>query len=157
MADKPFHLLTAAQISAMKESAHVHQFNDNAIRQTKHLSDLLGLSTMGVHLVRLEPGRESTQFHYHHQDEEFVYILSGRARAEIGDDEVEVGPGDFMAFPMQSEPHSLKNTFDEDVVYLMGGTRSDIDVCDYPRINKRMVRVNGNKSYADMDDIHDLP
>ena len=146
-------LLSAADIAAMAEVAHVHQFNDNAVRHTRSIGDALGLEHMGVHLVRLEPGRDSTQYHFHHVDEEFVYILSGRGMAELGDDTCEVGPGDFMAFARHSVPHNLKNPFDEDLVYLMGGHRSDIDVCDYPRIDRRMYRRQGQKEYVDMADL----
>ena len=147
-------LLTAADIEAMTEVAHVHQFNDNAVRHTRSLGDALGLEHMGVHLVRLEPGRDSTQFHFHHVDEEFVYILSGRGVAELGEETCEIGPGDFMAFARRSVPHNMSNPFDEDLVYLMGGNRSELDVCDYPRIERRMYRVFGNKEYVDEDNLH---
>lgn len=151
---RPFPLLRADEISALPEIAHVHQFNDRAVRQTRSLGDLLGLTSLGIHLVRLQPGAESTQFHFHQVDEEFVYILSGRAIAEIGDNEYEVGTGDFMAFARQSLPHAMRNTFDEDLVYLMGGNRSPIDICDYPRINRRMYRVDGRKEYVDLENLH---
>lgn len=146
-------LLTAADIESMAEVAHVHQFNDNAVRHTRALSDSLGLEHIGVHLVRLESGRDSTQFHFHHRDEEFIYILSGRGIAQLGDAEREVGPGDFMAFTRQSVPHNLNNPFEEDLIYLMGGNRSAIDICDYPRIGRRMYRVEGDKTFTDLEHI----
>lgn len=155
--DRPYPLLTAEDIGELSETVRHHQFNDNAIRHTRSLSDELGLERIGVHLVRLEPGRESTQFHFHHQDEEFLYILSGRGIAEIGDDQHEVGPGDFMGFTGFSLPHSMRNPFDEDLVYLMGGERNPIDVCEYPRINRRMYRENGLKQYVDVEHLHDVP
>ena len=154
--DTPLPLLTAAQIESLEEIAHQHQFNDNAIRHTRSLGDLLGLTTMGVHLVRIEPGHDSTQFHFHHVDEEFIYILSGRGIAEIGDDRHEIGAGDFMAFGQHSLPHNMHNPFDDDLVYLMGGSRNTIDVCDYPRIGRRMYRENGVKQYVELDDLHEV-
>ena len=74
-------LLKANDIAALKETRHVHQFNENAVRFTRSIGDLLGLSQIGVHLVRLESGNESTQFHFHHCDEEFLYILEGQGIA----------------------------------------------------------------------------
>ena len=56
------------------------------MRHTRSLGDQLGLTDLGVHLVRVEPGHDSTQFHFHHQDEEFLYILEGSGIAEIGDE-----------------------------------------------------------------------
>lgn len=156
MADNPFPLLTRKDISETDEVARVHQFNDNAIRHTKSIGDLLGLETMGVHLVRVEPGHDSTQFHFHHQDEEFVYILEGQGTAEIGDERLEVQAGDFMAFTQNSLPHNLHNSSNEDLVYLMGGTRCPIDICDYPRINRRMIREDGRKTFTDLDQVKDV-
>jgi len=157
MSDNPYPLLKADEIARLEETIHVHQFNENAVRHTRSIGDLLGLSSLGVHLVRLEKGKDSTQFHYHHVDEEFLYIISGKGIAEIGDEEREVGPGDFMAFVKNSLPHGMRNPFDEDLVYLMGGNRNAIDICDYPRIRRRMYRVDGAKQYVDLQYLHDVP
>lgn len=154
--DKPLPLLTAAQIDNLDETEHHHQFNDNAIRHTRSLGDILGLEQLGVHLVRLEKGHDSTQFHFHHIDEEFVYILSGEGIAEFGDTTVNIAAGDFMAFGRNSLPHNMHNPFDEDLVYLMGGNRSPIDICDYPRIGLRMFREHGIKEYVELKDLHEV-
>ena len=155
MSDKPLHpLINAQTIQALKETVNIHQFNSNAVRHTRSLGDLVGLSHIGVHLVRLEQGHDSTQFHRHHCDEEFLYILSGRGIAEIGDASYEVGPGDFMGFTIDSLAHSLSNPYPEDLVYLMSGERNRIDICDYPRIRRRMLRIDGEKQYAEWDDMH---
>ncbi len=153
----PFPLIRASEIEQLKETINVHQFNDKAIRHSRSLGDLAGLSQIGVHLVRLEPGDESTQFHFHHVDEEFIYILEGQGIAEIDDQEISVSRGDFMGFSRNSLPHNLRNPFDDDLVYLMGGSRSDIDICDYPRINRRMYRVDGKKTYVDLENLNDVP
>ena len=68
MGDKSYPLLKAAAIATMEESRNVHPFNEKAIRHTRSIGDLLGLSQIGIHLVRLESGNESTQFHFHHCD-----------------------------------------------------------------------------------------
>ncbi len=149
-------LLTAGTIAGLVEVEHVHQFNANAVRFTRSLGDLVGLKSIGLHLVRVEPGRDTTTFHNHQVDEEFLYILSGHALAEIGDDTFEVGPGDFMGFSANSLPHSMSNPFEEDLVYLMGGQRNQIDVCDYPRLKKRMYRVNGVKQSVAWDDLDSI-
>ncbi len=154
--DKPFPLLTANNIREMDEVAHRHQFNDNAVRNTRSLGDLLGLTDLGIHMVRLEPGKDSTQFHFHHQDEEFLFILEGRGLADIGEEQHRVAAGDFMAFTKNSLPHNLHNDSDHDLIYLMGGTRSAIDICDYPRIGRRMTREHGRKTYVELDQVNDV-
>ena len=147
--------LTAATITAMPERAHVHQFNDKALRLTRTLSDAVGLQRIGIHLVRLASGMESTQFHYHDSDEEFIYILAGRAVADIGESSFEVQAGDFMGFPAPSPAHLLRNPFTEDLVYLMGGERNAADVVHYPRIKRSMIKSHGTRHWADWADLHE--
>lgn len=154
MADKPHPLLTKAMIEQFAEKRLVHQYNDNAVRQTKSLTDFLGFEDMGVHIVRLEPGRDSTTYHTHHYDEEFLYILSGRGVATIGGADHEVSAGDFMGFTKHSLPHSLHNPYDEDLIYLMGGTRAEVDVCDYPELKRRQYRLDGKREYVDLENLH---
>ncbi len=45
-----------------------------------------------------------------------------------------------MAFPTPSVPHHLKNPFDQDLTYLMGGENHEIEIADFPRLGKRMIR-----------------
>ena len=148
MPDKP-NLLRAADVEALPEVHRPHPLNPAFVRHTRSLGDAAGLSTIGVHLVRLEQGDTSSVFHFHHQDEEWIYILSGRGTTEIGDEKHEVGAGDFMGFAAGSPAHNLHNPHAEDLVYLVGGNRLPFDVCDYPRAGKRRYRINGKNVYVD--------
>lgn len=156
MADRSKHLISAAAMAAMAEQRHQHQFNENAVRLTRTLGTATGLERIGVHLVRLAPGRDSTQHHYHDADEEFLYVISGRGIASIGDDSFEVGPGDFMGFPAPSPAHSLTNPFSEDLVYLMGGERNVVDAVHYPRIRRTMLKGHGRRLCVDWDHLEEL-
>lgn len=144
------HLLKAEAIAALPEVVSVHRLNAKAIRHTKSLGDTLGLTRLGLHWVRVKPGDVSTEFHFHHQEEEFLYIVAGRGIAEIGEVTVEVSAGDLMAFTAPSLPHALRNPFSEDLVYLMGGERRDVDICDYPRVRKRQFRLNCDRHVIDL-------
>lgn len=146
-------LLRAADIEAIPEEERVHALDPTSVRHTRSLGDAVGLSTIGVHLVRLTPGKTSSVHHYHHHDEEWIYILSGRGVTEIGDDKFEVGPGDFMGFVAGSLPHSLTNPNPADLVYLVSGNRPPFDICDYPRIRKRRYRINGKNDYVSWDNM----
>jgi uncharacterized cupin superfamily protein len=97
-----------------------------------------------VSIARMPPAKESFVYHSHQHEEEWLYILSGHGIAEIDGEELEVGPGDFIAFPTPSVPHHLKNPFDQELVYLMGGENREFEVADFPRLGKRMIK-NGEK------------
>jgi uncharacterized cupin superfamily protein len=132
-------LLTEAEIRTIREMRLCQPLNPNSEVHLRPLSELVGMQRVRLTLGRLGPGRESFAYHAHEADEEFVYILSGRGRAEIGDATVEVGPGDFMGFATPSVAHHLTNPYDEDLVYLMGGERSRAEVSAFPRAGKRII------------------
>ena len=148
-APAPRPLLKKADIAQIEETAFQHRLNDNAVRHTKSLGKAAGMSRLGVHLVRLEPGRESTEYHFHHHEEEFLYILSGRGETDIGEETHRVEAGDFMGFSAPSLPHVMRNPFAEDLVYLMGGQSLADDVTEYPRINKFLYKVRGERQLVD--------
>lgn len=147
-------LIPAAEIAQLTERRNVHQFNDKAIRHTKSLGDLAGLTTMGIHLVRVEPGDETTQHHNHEISDEFVYILAGNGTLYLGDDAHPISAGDFAGFARNGPAHSMKNTGNVDLIYLMGGGRPPVDICNYPNIARKMWIVNGEKEYVDSEQLH---
>jgi uncharacterized cupin superfamily protein len=141
----------------MPEEARVHPLDSTSVRHTRSLGDAVGLGTIGVHLVRLKPGTTSSVYHFHHHDEEWLYVLSGRGVTEIGDEKFDVGPGDFMGFVAGSLPHNMTNTGTEDLTYLVGGNRLPFDICDYPRIRMRRYRMPGANEYISLDAIEKRP
>lgn len=147
------HVLTKSDIDAIPETKHVHQFNDKAIRHTVSLSDIVGLTTFGLHLVRVEVGAETTQHHYHEESDEFIYMLSGQLTLRYGDESYPLNTGDFVGFPAHGAAHSMCNDSDEDAVYLMGGNRPPIDICNYPDINRKMYTIHGKKEFVDLKDL----
>ena len=142
--------LSAGAIHDLPEHIFRHPLNPNSVRHTKSLGDATGLTELGIHLVRLKPGRESTELHYHHRSEEFVYVLSGKGTARHGTEVVEIGAGDFLGFPAGGPAHVLTNPNEEDMVYLCGGTRLAADVCDYPDAQQRLFVSHGEKHYQDL-------
>lgn len=141
----PFPLLKASAIAAMKEKRRVHRLNRRAIRNGKSLGDAVGMKDIGIHLVRIKPGDQTTEYHTHYCEEEFLFILSGHGVAEIGNRKTQVGPGDFMGFVASSLPHTMSNPFTKDLVYLMGGTRKPFDVSEYPRVRMRAYKFAGKR------------
>ena len=150
MAAETSCLIRAAQIAALPEFPFRHPLNPKSEIHLRSLSALAGLSRIGLHVGRIPPGAESFAFHFHHSEEEFVYILAGRGIADIGDESHEVGPGDAMLFTAPSVPHHLRNPFDEDLVYLMGGENRDLEIGEFPRLGKRAIFDRGEAYIVDV-------
>ena len=138
MPDSKKPLWRAAEI-APTARPFTQKLNPNSLFRAAALSRLAGMSRAHVSLVRLPPGKDSFAYHAHMLEEEWIYIISGRALAEIDGKTSEVGPGDFMGFATPSAAHLLHNCFEEECVYLMGGEDRPIDVGEYPHDSKRFL------------------
>jgi uncharacterized cupin superfamily protein len=135
------------------EAVFSHPLNPRSQMFWVPLSDAVGMQRAGVHLIRLPPDKESAIYHSHTAEEEWIFILSGRGISEIGDQEHEVGPGDFMGFATPSVGHHLRNESDEDLVYLVGGERRDLEIAEFPRLGKVVLRVGQRADVVDKSQI----
>jgi len=143
MPHKTAVILRAADIDRT-EIALEQRLNPRSRFRDAWLAHAAGLQRIGLSRGRIPPGGESFAYHAHHAEEEWVFIVSGRARARIDGREYDLGPGDFAAFPAPQAPHLLTNPFDEDCVYLMGGEpRLPTDVIHYPDLGKTYALVRG--------------
>jgi len=150
MSNIPRELLKASDIEAMEPQCSVHPLNEKAVRLKKMLGDMTGLTQFGFLLVTLMPGHESSEYHRHLYEEECVYILSGNGEVTIDGRAYEIGPGDFMGFPREGAAHVLSNTGDEPLRFIVAGQRLEHDVCDYPRIGKRLYVAGVNEVLVDL-------
>ena len=137
------YLLTAEEITAMEGSRKPHFLNPNAQRINKSLGDLTGITGFGFHIIEVEQGHETTEYHVHHFEDECVYVLAGQATATIGDESVPIGPGDFIGYRRGGLAHTIVNTGTEVFRCIVVGQRLPHDVGDYPRKAKRIYRNEG--------------
>ena len=75
------------------EGTFSHPWNPNSEISGAQLSRMAGLKRTGVSIGRLKPGKESFAYHLHHNEEEWVYILSGRGVAHIDGEDYALEPG----------------------------------------------------------------
>ena len=101
-------------------------------REKRPLGDLFGLRNFGVNLTTLKPGGESSILHRHTQQDEFVYVISGRPTLVTDRGELELAPGMCAGFPANGVAHQLVNRTESAVVYLEIGDRSPGDEGIYP-------------------------
>ena len=118
----------------------------------KALCDVGGHARLGVGMLELPPGSDTSPAHWHTHEEEHLYVLSGTLTLELGERRFELVPGSYVCFPAgQTEKHQLKNEGREPARYLMIGERNPNEVCVYPDSNKMMVGA-----LRSMDDIFDM-
>src|SRR6185295_12648950 len=111
----------------------------------KAMAGAVGGKHLGYHLEILDPGKLSAPFHYHHHEEELFYVLEGRAILRQGNveatEEIEVRPGDFIAFPAGTGiAHHFRNDSTEPFVFLVMSNKVPADVCEYPDSDKVLIR-----------------
>src|SRR5947199_9938684 len=131
---EPKPLLLRAPEIAEKAQTFSHPWNPASLLSGTQMGRLVGLKRTGVSLARVPPGKESFVYHAHHREEEWIYVLAGKGIAEIDDQEFEVEPGDFMAFPAPFVAHHMRNPFTEDLAYLFGGENLEYEIADFPKL-----------------------
>lgn len=146
-------LLTADDIKGLDGKIISHFLNPNAIRFNQSLGDAVGMQNMGVHIIHVEPGHDSTEFHKHLYEEECIYILSGTGKLTLDEDIYQVNKGDFIGLPANQVAHQLSNNGEETLTCLVMGQRLKHDVADYPDKKKRIYRHNGEAEVVKHNDI----
>jgi uncharacterized cupin superfamily protein len=139
-------LLRAAEVPRAPELHFTHKLNPRSGLHSRGLGEQVGFERIAVNAARLAPGKESYVFHRHAIEEEWMFVLSGRALIEIGEEKVELAAGDFAGFPPSAPPHLLTNPFAEEVRYLEGGELLGVDVVDFPRLGQRIVRIGDQRT-----------
>mmetsp|Transcript_24127 Transcript_24127/g.44841 ORF Transcript_24127/g.44841 Transcript_24127/m.44841 type:complete len:164 (+) Transcript_24127:4041-4532(+) len=151
------YLIKADAIAAMPGLQKTHFLNENAQRLNKSLGDATGLTGIGFHIIEVAPGFETTEHHVHHFEDECVYVLSGTATSYLGEEEAQIGPGDFIGYRKGGLAHSIKNTGTETFRCIVVGQRLAHDVGDYTRQGKRIYRNAGLPwNLVDHSDITDV-
>jgi uncharacterized cupin superfamily protein len=133
-------IVRAAQAWGEKAATFRHPLNPDSEISGARLGAIAGLERIAVNIARIPPGKESFIYHRHFAEEEWIYVLEGRGQAETDGELDEVGPGDFVGYP-RGVAHTLRNVGDVDLVYLMGGMHSDLEIVAFPHLKKRMLRV----------------
>jgi uncharacterized cupin superfamily protein len=102
----------------------------------------LGSQLCGFRLERLPPGKQSSQLHRHHLQEELFLILKGTGTLRHGAQGVPVKAGDFILYLAgDPDPHTFVNTGDEPLEFVATGNRSPYEVCEYPELGTVFVEA----------------
>jgi uncharacterized cupin superfamily protein len=144
--------LDPASVAPRSGSGYPAPYRDAvAQREKRALGDVLGLSHFGVNLVRLPPGKWSSQRHWHTLEDEFVMMLEGEVVVVEDDGDHLLRAGECVGWKAGvANGHCLQNRSDRVAVYLeVGSRRGAKDGCDYPDID--MVARAGDPYYTHRD------
>jgi len=148
----------------MPDILHIHP--DALPRKHKHAHpgyeytrrDLLprGNARCVVALYEIPPGKAAYPYHYHAQNEECFYILSGCGTLKTPAGERPVRAGEFLFFPAgEHGAHKLINTGDVDLVYLDCDVENEVDTAFYPDSGKIGIWGMGiNQVYKTEDQVN---
>jgi uncharacterized cupin superfamily protein len=102
------------------------------------LARKLGLTRIGIHHVRLLPGRRTSYPHAESAEEEFAYVLEGTPDVWIDGHLHRLAPGESVAFPAGTGIcHTFLNNTNEDVrLLVIGETPKPENLVRYP-LNER--------------------
>ena len=114
-----------------KELMQYYQGNTDTYKQIK-VGDLGGLTQFGVNKTILSTNSATAMRHWHEEEDEFVFIISGSAILVDKDGEHKMNSGDCATFKAgDNNGHAIVNKSNEDVVLLEVGTRSQKDIVHY--------------------------
>ena len=104
-----------------------------ANREKKMLGDLFDLSQFGVNLTTLPPGQWSALRHWHREEDEFIYVVSGELVMIDDDGEHILKAGMCAGFPAGVQNgHHVVNNSDQPASFIEIGTRSATEHAEYP-------------------------
>lgn len=91
--------------------------------------------------VEAEPGKYAYGYHYHEENEEVFYIISGEALVKTEKGNISLKQGDIICFPANAGgSHVISNpSKTEKLVYLDIGTANKPDIVHFTGTNTGMV------------------
>lgn len=106
----------------VEETTHVYPQSREPMGPLRRLGKAAGLERIGINIQRLPPGTRSSWPHAEENEEEFVYVVSGRVEAWIDGHVHPMEAGDLAAFPAGTGiSHCFINNGTAEAVLLVGG------------------------------------
>ena len=116
-------------------------------------SDAGGLTQFGAYVETLQPGSRSSDRHWHEEEDEFLYMLSGEATVIEEDGAHLLHPGDAACWPAgTANAHQVVNRSGAPCTYLIFGTRMAHDIVHYPDVGKILYDEGGTWRLHRTDD-----
>lgn len=102
----------------------------------KRLGAAAGGKMLGTSWFELQPGKKAFPFHYHLANEEAIFVLEGEGVLRLGEEEVPLRPGDYVALPPGPPAHQVQNRANAPLRFLALSTMIEPEVAVYPDSRK---------------------
>ena len=147
------HILRQGEVAAeVCGNNYPAQWSDLGRSEDIALSDAGGLSQFGAFIEILRPGAQTSLRHWHEDEDEFLYVLSGQPMLIENDGPQQIGPGTCVCWQRGvANAHCLRNDTDQPVTLFIVGTRLAEDVAHYPDFDLHYTRRNGKRAFTRKD------
>jgi uncharacterized cupin superfamily protein len=126
-----------------------HFQKEIAGRSRKRIGNAAGLTQFGVNLCTLKPGAQSSQRHWHENEDEFVLVLDGEVVLKEDGGETVLKKGDAAGWKAGvANGHTLINRTQRDALVLEVGSRAAAETARYPDIDMLCVRDHNGTRYT---------
>ena len=120
-------------------------------RWYRRIAETTGIEDFGVSHVVLKPGAQSSQRHWHGDEDELVVMLSGNAVLIDDAGETAMVAGDIAVFPKgDGNGHMIRNDSDQDCVFVAVG-KPALSACHYPDIDIHLPAGPGPQAFTRKD------
>jgi uncharacterized cupin superfamily protein len=116
------------------------------------IGDALGLTKIGVGLTELAPGAVSALRHWHAEEDEFVYIVSGELTLVTNEGAQVLRAGMVAGFPCgKADGHRLENRSTGKGSYIEISNRSGREHVEYPDSDLQLDRDAASRTWKHRD------
>ena len=140
-------------LKANNRSGYPEPFRSQVLpREKRALGDAAGLTKIGINHTMLWPGAASSMRHWHTQEDELVYVLSGELVLVTDAGEQALKAGQCAGFPAgHPDGHQLVNRGPVPAVYLEISNRDQSDAATYPDVDLRWNAPGAPEQYSHKD------
>jgi len=113
------------------------------VSRIRPLRAALGAELIGATVFEMDPGEQSTPYHFQYAEEEWLLVLEGEPSLRTPDGVQTLKKGDMVAFRRGPDgAHSMRNETSRPVRVLMLSTRADVEVAVFPDSDKIFASAN---------------
>ena len=154
MSEKFPRVVNVSDVEKLESTTYPEPYRKEVAGRTKRvLGDLFGLRNFGVVLVDLPPGAWSAQRHWHTEEDEFVYVVSGELMLVTDEGDTVLSEGMVCGFAAGRENgHHIVNKSSSPATFLVVGDRRSGDEAHYPDVDLQfIVDESGNHVFTRKD------